>query len=46
MLTGYTGTISTCIVGSRFLSFLYDDWIWKVRKPGVGKPLDIEYART
>ncbi len=37
---------ATYIVGSSFLHFLYDGWIWKVRKPGVGKPLDIEYART
>jgi hypothetical protein len=35
---------ATYIVGSSFLHFLYDGWIWKLRKPGVGKPLDIEYA--
>ena len=36
---------ATYIVGSSFLHFLYDGWIWKLRKPGVGRPLDIEYAR-
>jgi hypothetical protein len=38
------GAFTTYIVGSSFLHFLYDGWIWKLRKPGVGKPLDIEYA--
>jgi hypothetical protein len=37
---------ATYIVGSSFLHFLYDGWIWKLRKPGVGKPLDIKYAST
>ena len=35
---------SAYIVGSSFLHFLYDGWIWKLRKPDVGKPLDIGYA--
>jgi hypothetical protein len=38
------GLFSTYIVGSSFLHFLYDGWIWKLRKPAVGKPLDIRYA--
>jgi hypothetical protein len=37
---------ATYIVGSSFLHFLYDGWIWKLRKPDVGKPLDIKYAST
>ncbi|MGH7808388.1 MAG: hypothetical protein ACRENT_09895 [Thermodesulfobacteriota bacterium] len=32
------------IVGSSFLHFIYDGFLWKVRKPEVGKPLDIKYA--
>ncbi len=32
------------ILGTSFLHFLYDGWIWKVRKPAVGKPLGLEYA--
>jgi len=40
------GGFATYIVGSSFLHFLYDGWIWKLRKPGVGKPLDIKYAST
>jgi hypothetical protein len=32
------------IVGSSFLHFIYDGLIWKVRRPEVGKPLDIKYA--
>jgi len=35
-----------CIVGSSFLHFIYDGLIWKVRKPEVGKPLDIKYAAS
>lgn len=34
------------ITGSSFLHFIYDGWIWKVRSPEVGKPLDIKYAPT
>jgi hypothetical protein len=40
------GWFTTYIVGSSFLHFLYDGWIWKMRKPSVGKPLDIKYAST
>jgi hypothetical protein len=40
------GLFSTYIVGSSFLHFLYDGWIWKLRQPDVGKPLDISYAGT
>ncbi len=29
------------IVGSSFLHFVYDGWIWKVRRPEVAKPLEI-----
>ena len=32
------------ITGSGFLHFIYDGWIWKVRKPGVGAPLGIRYG--
>jgi hypothetical protein len=38
------GAFATYIVGSSFLHFLYDGWIWKLRKPGVGRHLDIDYA--
>ncbi|MEM7009790.1 MAG: hypothetical protein AAF462_11720 [Thermodesulfobacteriota bacterium] len=34
------------ITGSSFLHFIYDGWIWKVSKPEVAKPLDINYAST
>lgn len=34
---------SIYIVGSSFLHFIYDGWIWKVRKPSVGEPLGIRY---
>lgn len=34
------------ITGSSFLHFIYDGWIWKVSKPDVAKPLDINYAQT
>jgi hypothetical protein len=30
--------------GTTLLHFLYDGWIWKVRKPGVGKPLGVVAA--
>ena len=32
------------IVGSSFLHFIYDGMIWKVRRPEVGKPLEIKYT--
>ncbi|MEE9251816.1 MAG: hypothetical protein V3U74_00470 [Thermodesulfobacteriota bacterium] len=32
------------IVGSSFLHFIYDGWIWKVSKPEVGTPFKIKYA--
>lgn len=32
------------IVGSSFLHFIYDGLIWKVRRPEVGKPLEITYT--
>lgn len=38
------GLFETYIIGSSFLHFIYDGWIWKVRRPEVGKPLDIKYA--
>ena len=38
------GVFVTYIVGSSFLHFIYDGWIWKVRRPDVGRPLDIPYA--
>lgn len=34
------------IVGSSFLHFIYDGMIWKVRRPEVGKPLEIKYKPT
>ena len=34
------------IVGSSFLHFIYDGFIWKIRRPEVGKPFDIKYAST
>ena len=34
------------IVGSSFLHFIYDGMIWKVRRPEVGKPLEIKYKST
>lgn len=32
------------IIGSSFLHFIYDGMIWKVRRPEVGKPLEIKYT--
>ena len=32
------------IVGSGFLHFIYDGWIWKTRDQSVGRPLGISYA--
>jgi hypothetical protein len=32
-------TLEWYIVGSSFLHFLYDGWIWKVSKPEVARPL-------
>jgi hypothetical protein len=32
------------IVGSSFLHFIYDGMIWKIRRPEVGKPLEIKYT--
>lgn len=37
-------TLNIYIAGSSFLHFLYDGWIWKVRKAQVGEPLGISYA--
>lgn len=37
-------TLNWYIVGTSFLHFLYDGWIWKVRKPEVGTPLGISYG--
>jgi hypothetical protein len=34
-------TLTWYIVGSSFLHFLYDGWIWKVRDPQVARPLGI-----
>lgn len=34
------------IVGTSFLHFTYDGLIWKVRRPDVGKPLEINYKST
>lgn len=38
--------LSIYIVGTSFLHFTYDGLIWKVRKPDVGRPLDIKYKPT
>jgi len=35
-------TLEWYIVGSSFLHFLYDGWIWKVSKPAVAEPLGID----
>jgi len=34
------------ILGTSFLHFLYDGWIWKMRKRSVGQPLGISYPGT
>jgi hypothetical protein len=36
-------TLGAFILATSFLHFLYDGWIWKVRKPTVGQPLGLEY---
>jgi hypothetical protein len=40
----YAEALGIYIVGSGFLHFIYDGWIWKVRRPEVGAPLGISYA--
>jgi hypothetical protein len=37
-------TLDYYILGSSFMHFLYDGWIWKVRNPQVGQPLGIQYS--
>lgn len=37
-------TLEWYVVGSSFLHFIYDGWIWKVRDPAVGVPLGIQYS--
>jgi hypothetical protein len=39
-------TLGLYILGSSFLHFLYDGWIWKVRDPKVGSPLGIHYGSS
>jgi hypothetical protein len=34
-------TLQWYVIGSSFLHFIYDGWIWKVRDPRVSKPLGI-----
>lgn len=34
-------TLGWLIIGSSFLHFLYDGWIWKLRKPQVSAPLGL-----
>ncbi len=36
-------TLTWYIVGSSFLHFIYDGWIWKIRDQKVGQPLGIPY---
>ena len=43
MYFGYSA-FAVYIVATSFLHFLYDSWIWKIRRPDVGQPLDIHYA--
>lgn len=35
-------TLNYYIIGSSFLHFLFDGWIWKVRDPKVAQPLGIQ----
>jgi hypothetical protein len=37
-------TLNWYIVTTSFMHFLYDGWIWKVRRPEVGAALGIQYA--
>lgn len=39
-------TLNWFIVGSSFLHYLYDGWIWKLRKPKVAAPLALAYERA
>lgn len=45
MRWGAPTVLSWYIVGSGFLHFIYDGWIWKVRKPAVGSPLGLRYGQ-
>ena len=38
---GSDQTLEWYIVGSSFLHFIYDGWIWKVSKPAVSRPLGL-----
>lgn len=38
-------TLNWYIVTTSFMHFLYDGWIWKVRRPEVGTALGIQYAQ-
>lgn len=37
-------TLNWYIVATSFMHFLYDGWIWKIRKPEVGASLGIQYS--
>jgi hypothetical protein len=39
-------SLDVYILGSGFLHFIYDGWIWKMREPATGRPLGLEYARS
>ncbi len=39
-------TLGWYYVGSSFLHYLYDGWIWKLRKPKVGAPLGLAYEQA
>lgn len=39
-------TLGWYYVGSSFLHYLYDGWIWKLRRPKVGTPLGLAYDRA
>lgn len=36
-------TLLWYITATGFLHFIYDAWIWKVRRPEVGRPLELQY---
>lgn len=39
-------TLGWFIVGSSFLHYIYDGWIWKLRRPKVAAPLGLAYERA
>ncbi len=40
------GTFGLFYISTSFLHYIYDGWIWKIRRPQVGTPLGLAYERA